>query len=198
MKKLLKKQKKHVTKIGKKNMLQVIAELRDVSLFQGLSLYNEMALANMDVNKILNSSARLKRTFQILMNVKAANEKALIFVVSKKMQRLLVRLINEIFEIKVETPINGEVQSAQRQHYIDRFCQSNGFNVLILSPYAAGVGFNITGANHVIHLSRCWNPAKEDQATDRAFRIGQHKNVNVYLPMSITRVLEKVGLLMKG
>lgn len=182
---VIEKAKDTQKKIGKKNMLQVIAELRDVSLFPGLSLYNEIALANMDVNSILNSSARLKRTFQILMNVKAANEKALIFVVSKKMQRLLVRLINEIFAIKVETPINGEVQSAQRQHYIDHFCQSKGFNVLILSPYAAGVGFNITAANHVIHLSRCWNPAKEDQATDRAFRIGQNKNVKVYLPMSM-------------
>lgn len=181
---VIEKAKETRNKIGKKNMLQVIAELRDVSLFPGLSLYNELALANMDVNKILNSSARLKRTFQILMNVKAANEKALIFVVSKKMQRLLVRLINDIFQIKIETPINGEVQSAQRQHYIDRFCKSDGFNVLILSPYAAGVGFNITAANHVIHLSRCWNPAKEDQATDRAFRIGQNKNVSVYLPMA--------------
>ena len=56
---------------------------------------------------------------------------------------------------------------------------------MLLSPEAAGVGLNITGANHVIHLSRCWNPAKEDQATDRAYRIGQKKAVTVYIPMAI-------------
>ena len=54
-----------------------------------------------------------------------------------------------------------------------------------MSPIAAGIGLNVTAANHVIHYSRHWNPAKESQATDRAYRIGQEKDVYVYYPMAI-------------
>ncbi|KPF75241.1 hypothetical protein IP78_13775 [Brevundimonas sp. AAP58] len=59
------------------------------------------------------------------------------------------------------------------------------FDVMILSPKAGGVGLTITEANHVIHLSRWWNPAVEDQATDRVFRIGQRRDVHVHLPMAV-------------
>lgn len=71
------------------------------------------------------------------------------------------------------------------------FQEKKGFAILLLSPEAGGVGFNIIGANHVIHLSRCWNPAKEDQATDRVYRIGQTKDVQVYLPIAIDPSLGK-------
>jgi len=56
--------------------------------------------------------------------------------------------------------------------------------VLILSPKAAGVGLNIVAANHVIHLSRWWNPAVEDQCNDRVYRIGQTKPVSIHIPMA--------------
>ena len=59
------------------------------------------------------------------------------------------------------------------------------FDVLILSPRAGGVGLTLTAANNVIHLSRWWNPAVEDQCTDRVYRIGQDQVVNVYYPMAI-------------
>jgi hypothetical protein len=59
-------------------------------------------------------------------------------------------------------------------------------NILILSPVAAGFGLNITGANNVIHYTRHWNPAKENQASDRAYRIGQLKDVTIYHPMSLS------------
>ena len=55
-----------------------------------------------------------------------------------------------------------------------------------MSPIATGFGLNITKANHVIHYSRHWNPAKEEQATDRVYRIGQEKDVQIYIPMSIS------------
>lgn len=55
-----------------------------------------------------------------------------------------------------------------------------------MSPVAAGMGLNVTAANHVIHYSRHWNPAKENQATDRAYRIGQTKDVYVYYPMAVS------------
>ena len=170
--------------VNKKNMLQIIAQLRDVSLYPYLATYSDKALMEEDLNTVINSSARLKWTFQVLINIRSKNEKALIFVTSKKMQRLVHRLVEEVFGIEVEAPINGELLSGKRQRIIDKFCNAEGFNVLILSPEAAGIGLNITAANHVIHLGRCWNPAKEDQATDRAYRIGQKKDVNVYIPMA--------------
>ena len=85
------------------------------------------------------------------------------------------------------TIINGDTstssQSAMsRQRLIDRFQQEDGFSVIILSTVAVGFGVNVQAANHVIHFTRCWNPAKEDQATDRAYRIGQEKDVYVYYP----------------
>jgi hypothetical protein len=63
--------------------------------------------------------------------------------------------------------------------------KNHGFDVMILSPKAGGVGLTLTAANHVIHLSRWWNPAVEDQCTDRVYRIGQDRTVHVYCPMAV-------------
>ena len=71
-----------------------------------------------------------------------------------------------------------------RQQAVDSFQKTAGFNAIVMSPLAAGVGLNITEANHVIHYSRWWNPAKEDQAGDRVYRIGQKRRVHIYLPMA--------------
>lgn len=168
----------------KGSAFSVIAKLRDISLHPRISTMKVESLSPEKANKIINESARLKKTFEILMNVKAKNEKALLFVVSKKMQLLLQYLIQGFLGITVQTPINGDMNGISRQKAIDKFNAKDGFSVLILSPEAAGVGLNIVSANHVIHLSRTWNPAKEDQATDRAYRIGQKKDVNVYLPIA--------------
>ena len=73
-----------------------------------------------------------------------------------------------------------------RQGSINYFQSVDGFNIIIMSPVAAGMGLNVTAANHVIHYSRHWNPAKEQQATDRAYRIGQDKDVFVYYPMAVS------------
>ena len=81
--------------------------------------------------------------------------------------------------------INGEVNTQLRQDRVDDFQSRVGFDVMILSPKAGGVGITLTAANHVIHLSRWWNPAVEDQCSDRAYRIGQTKDVHVYYPMAI-------------
>ena len=77
-------------------------------------------------------------------------------------------------------------EKQSRQTTIDKFQSKEGFNIIIMSPIAAGMGLNVTAANHVIHYSRHWNPAKENQATDRAYRIGQTKDVFVYYPMAIS------------
>lgn len=171
--------------VKKKNILEIIAMLRNISLFPDLNGMNLSAYLHSDTESIINKSARLKKTFEILHDIKTKNEKVLIFIISRKMQQLLRYLIEREFSIKVGPPINGEMNGSRRQEIINKFNTLQGFSVLILSPEAGGVGFNITSANNVIHLSRCWNPAKEDQATDRVYRIGQKQEVNVYLPMAV-------------
>ncbi|MBQ3889953.1 MAG: DEAD/DEAH box helicase family protein, partial [Lachnospiraceae bacterium] len=177
--------------VDKKTALEVIAKLRDISLFPDIGTIDERSLSHKDAVRIFNSSARLKVAFTELVNIAAKDEKVLIFIESKKMQRILRSVIETFFKIKVPTPINGDMRSEIRQAIVDNFNLHEGFGVLILSPLAAGVGLNIATANHVIHLSRHWNPAKEDQATDRAYRIGQKKDVEVVIPMAVHPTLKE-------
>jgi hypothetical protein len=81
--------------------------------------------------------------------------------------------------------INGEVGTDARQSRVDTFQKESGFDVMLLSPKAGGVGLTLTAANHVIHLSRWWNPAVEDQCSDRVYRIGQTRPVHIYYPLAI-------------
>ncbi|MEO5334535.1 MAG: SNF2-related protein [Magnetococcus sp. YQC-5] len=132
-------------------------------------------------------SARLAATFAILRQVANAREKALVFVESLDMQEALAAMIKREFHLpKLPMLINGKVSGEKRQKAVDAFQTRYGeFDVMILSPKAGGVGLTLTAANHVIHLSRWWNPAVEDQCTDRIYRIGQGKTVTVYYPMAV-------------
>ena len=103
------------------------------------------------------------------------------------MQKVFASSVAEHFRLHAKPPIiNGEMSGRQRLQAVDAFqTKPLGFDLLILSPKAAGIGLTITAANHVVHLSRWWNPAVEDQCNDRAFRIGQTKDVTIHLPMAI-------------
>src|SRR6185436_292674 len=80
-------------------------------------------------------------------------------------------------------PANRSSAQGTRKSIVTSFRESSGFNVLILSPDVAGIGLTLVEANHVIHYGRWRNPAKEMQATDRVYRIGQTKDVHVYYPI---------------
>ncbi|WP_240360106.1 DEAD/DEAH box helicase [Pyxidicoccus caerfyrddinensis] len=124
----------------------------------------------------------------------AEPEKALVFVHSRAMQDLLSQLIQEEFGFDEVPIINGDPENRRLAlRRIDAFSRASGFRVLILSPIAAGAGLNIVAANHVIHYGRWWNPAKEDQATDRAHRIGQTRPVHVYYPLLHRRGAPEAG-----
>lgn len=127
----------------------------------------------------LLNSPKLRWLLDQLEQVKVQGEKAIIFTELREIQSALYYFLRERFGIKPFI-INGDSQG--RQRYIDKFSGSPGFDVIILSTLAAGAGLNITAANHVFHFTRAWNPAKENQATDRAYRIGQQKDVSVYCP----------------
>ena len=122
-----------------------------------------------------------------LERIRPKGEKVIVFCEFRNIQRLLQHYIEEVFEIRPDI-INGDTSAsanhtASRQKRIKAFQSQPGFGVIILSPIAVGFGVNIQAANHVVHYTRTWNPAKEDQATDRAYRIGQTKDVFVYYPV---------------
>ena len=127
----------------------------------------------------ISNSPKLGWLLQRLAEVKAAGEKAIVFTELREAQAALYYFLKETFDIRPYI-INGDTQG--RQSYIDRFSAKQGFDVIILSTLAAGAGLNVTAANHVFHFTRAWNPSKESQATDRAFRIGQERDVFVYCP----------------
>jgi hypothetical protein len=123
----------------------------------------------------------------IRANDDTGGNKAIVFCEFREMQRMLRHYIEMEFGFAPDI-INGDTSTsvknaASRQKRIDAFQAQPGFGVLILSPVAVGFGVNIQEANHVIHYTRTWNPAKEDQATDRAYRIGQKRTVYVYCPI---------------
>lgn len=172
------------------NMLVTIMHLREVS--EHPYLYDS-TLLNHETDEIVETSARLQATIKFLDEIKKKEEKVIIFVERKETQKMLQKLCLKRYGI-ITKIINGDTPSIvkrympnkqSRQSSIDEFQAVDGFNVIIMSPVAAGMGLNVTAANHVIHYSRHWNPAKENQATDRAYRIGQTKDVFVYYPMAV-------------
>lgn len=138
----------------------------------------------------LDESARLQGTIRILDRIRDAGEKAIVFVIAQKVQRNLALWLRARYGIPVSI-VNGDTNAvskgggATRRSLIREFEAHGGFNVIIMSPLAVGVGLTVVGANHAIHLERHWNPAKEAQATDRIYRIGQTRPVHVYLPMAL-------------
>lgn len=171
------------------NMLITIMDMREVS--EHPYIYDS-TLANHGSAELVNSSARLQATISFLDKIKSRNEKVIIFAERKETQKMLQRICLDKYGV-VSKIINGDTptismknsnNNISRQAAIDNFQSQPGFNIIIMSPVAAGMGLNVTAANHVIHYSRHWNPAKENQATDRAYRIGQTKDVFVYYPMA--------------
>lgn len=138
--------------------------------------------------RLREHSPKMQWLMRTLESIKAAGQgdKVIVFTELRDIQRELQHAIQERFGLRA-TVINGDTSTSSesaisRQKLIDQFQAQPGFGVIILSTIAVGFGVNVQAANHVIHFTRCWNPAKEDQATDRAYRIGQTKDVHVYYP----------------
>ncbi|MDW3048242.1 DEAD/DEAH box helicase [Vibrio sp. Vb1554] len=162
--------------------------LETIQKIRRASLIAEEFDGNGITDGVVKRSARLTALIEILDKVHKSGEKALVFCEAIDVQEYLSGYLQHRYQLPSRPHrINGSVDGYTRKQYVDEF-QSGAdgeFDVMLLSPKAGGVGLTITAANHVIHLTRWWNPAVEDQSTDRAFRIGQKKDVNVYLPMAI-------------
>jgi hypothetical protein len=138
----------------------------------------------------IRSCPKLESVIECLKEIQRRSEKALIFTRSIDMQQLLALTLEHVFRFPIHIVNGASGKDARRgigssrRSIVDTFRKSSGFNVLILSPDVAGIGLTIVEANHVIHYGRWWNPAKESQATDRVYRIGQTKPVHVYYPVA--------------
>jgi hypothetical protein len=163
------------------------AMLKVLHMLRGTSLHPSPPRGVVDIAAYIAQSARLQKTFEILEELQKRGEKTLIFCEDLEMQAFLAMAIQERFNLERRPMcISGQVAGHKRQDMVSAFQSSSAsFDVLILSPKAGGVGLTITAANNVIHLSRWWNPAVEDQATDRAYRIGQTRPVTIHIPMAI-------------
>jgi SNF2 family DNA or RNA helicase len=124
-------------------------------------------------------SGKTELLFELLESITESGEKVLIFTQFTEMGELLERFITERFG---ERPLfyHGGCSIKQREEMIRHFQNNRADKIFLLSLKAAGTGLNLTAASHVIHYDLWWNPAVENQATDRAYRIGQQKNVMVH------------------
>jgi SNF2 family DNA or RNA helicase len=140
-------------------------------------------------------SGKLTRIMEMLDEVVESGDRALVFTQFKQMGDLLVQQIQEAFDVEVPF-LHGGVPQAQRDVLVDSFQAEDGPPIFVLSLKAGGTGLNLTAANHVFHFDRWWNPAVEDQATDRAFRIGQTRDVQVHKLVSLGTLEEKIDAML--
>jgi superfamily II DNA or RNA helicase len=142
-------------------------------------------------------SGKLARMTEMLEEALAAGDKALVFTQFREMGDKLAHHLRASFGCEVLFLHGGTTKKA-RDEMVRRFQEEpHGPRVFVLSVKAGGTGLNLTAANHVFHYDRWWNPAVEDQATDRAYRIGQKRTVQVHKLVCAGTVEEKIDLLLE-
>jgi hypothetical protein len=137
-------------------------------------------------------SGKLDRLREMLEEVVGAGDRALVFTQFREMGDRLVAELERALGVGVAF-LHGGVSRAARDTMVERFQGEDGPPILILSLRAGGTGLNLTAASHVFHFDRWWNPAVEDQATDRAHRIGQRRSVQVHRLVCAGTMEERVG-----
>lgn len=169
------------------NALAMITKLRQFTAHPSLA-------AGLTPEDPISESAKLARLTEMLGEVFAADSKVLIFSAYRGMSDLIDRVVRE----RLYAPswvMDGRTPTNQRQEIVDSFGAQEGAAALVLHPVTGGAGLNITAANHVIHYTLEWNPAKESQATARAYRRGQELPVFVHrllYPNTIDEVIADV------
>lgn len=137
-------------------------------------------------------SGKLIRLTEMLEEVTGVGDRALVFTQFAEMGRLLTPFLRERLGVATQF-LHGGTPIKLREQMVRRFEEEeHGPPIFILSLKAGGLGLNLTRATHVFHFDRWWNPAVENQATDRAFRIGQHRNVQVHKFLTVGTLEEKI------
>ena len=124
-------------------------------------------------------SGKFRRLAELAEEIAARQEKVLVFTQFREITEPLAEFLATLFG-RPGLVLHGGTRVTKRQELVDQFQREDGPPFFVLSLKAGGTGLNLTAASHVIHFDRWWNPAVENQATDRAFRIGQKKNVLVH------------------
>jgi len=141
-------------------------------------------------------SGKLRRLHALLEEILAQGDRLLIFSQFTEMAALLKEYIQERFGVAV-LYLHGGVPAKKRAEMVASFQDDGGPPIFLLSLKAGGTGLNLTQANHVFHFDRWWNPAVEDQATDRAFRIGQTRNVLVHKFVCLGTLEERIDAMIE-
>lgn len=147
-------------------------------------------------NMRMESSGKMERLLEILDSIADVGESALIFTQYVSMGEMLVKFLAKRYG-KEPAFLHGGVPKKERDEMVRAFQEGEGTSFFVLSLKAGGVGLNLTRANHVLHYDRWWNPAVENQATDRVFRIGQNKNVQVHKLISQGTLEERIDELIE-
>ncbi len=143
-----------------------------------------------------NASGKTQKLIDILHNIIDNDEKVLVFTQYKEMGTILENIIAQEFN---QSPLffHGSLNVKQREEIIHKFQEDIAEKIMILSLKAGGLGLNLTSASNVIHYDLWWNPAVEDQATDRTYRIGQDKNVMIHRFITLSTFEEKIDKIIK-
>ncbi|MFS0575855.1 DEAD/DEAH box helicase [Sporosarcina sp. 179-K 3D1 HS] len=167
-------------------ILKMLSRLKQLCNHPALFLKEPTARAE----QLLARSDKLDRIVTMAADIADNGEQCLIFTQYIGMGQLIRQCLSEQYGIDVPF-LTGSMPKGQRDHLVEAF-QNGEFPIFLLSLKAGGTGLNLTRANHVLHADRWWNPAVENQATDRAYRIGQTKFVHVHKFVTIGTIEEKI------
>ncbi len=149
-----------------------------------------------DGGPVAERSGKLLRLEEMLEEIRENKEKALVFSQFAEMGEILQARLAEKFGEKVFF-LYGGTKREERDRMVEEFHAENGPGIFVLSLKAGGTGLNLTAATHVFHYDRWWNPAVENQATDRAYRIGQTHQVEVHKFLTMGTVEERIDLMLE-
>lgn len=189
-----------------KESLRVIAGESDTFTRQGLVLQLILALKQICNHPAqylkqgstgFNLSGKAERFLELIDDIHASQEKVLVFTQFREMGALLSRWLKDRLGHE-PLYLHGGVPRARRDALVERFQQDRTERVFLLSLKAGGTGLNLTAASNVIHYDLWWNPAVEAQATDRAYRIGQQRNVQVHRLITRATFEERINAMIQG
>ena len=143
-------------------------------------------------------SGKLARLREIADEIASRQEKVLVYTQFANLGRPIVRVPRIMLRSDRALVLHGQIPISRRARLVESFQREDGPPFFVLSLKAGGSGLNLTAASHVIHFDRWWNPAVEDQATDRAFRIGQRRNVLVHKFICRGTIEEKIDQMIES
>lgn len=174
----------------KGRILKMLAKLKQLCNHPALYLKEPLE----DVTNLMSRSEKLKRIVTLAAQIVENGEQCLIFTQYIGMGELLQHCFKELYQLDIPF-LTGATTKGQRDNLVEQF-QAGAFPIFILSLKAGGTGLNLTAASHVLHADRWWNPAVENQATDRAYRIGQTQFVQVHKFVTTGTIEEKIDVML--